>query len=581
MSLSSNIGTFTYSSFAYTQVTSDRYATPLPTPLVISTPYAPHFDHVSTLLPENITYTTYSLNPSATDTQDGPYGQSAYAALWDNYTFTTSPPFTTTVSPTPVPSSELVFPPALYNRPYVDQNTTRLPDDFIWGVAGSAWQTEGGLQHQGRGPALLDIVGTEAYPYGNDSNVANMHYFLYKQDIARLAAVGIPYYSFSISWTRVVPFGTAGSPVNTQALEHYDDVINTCLEYGITPIVTLMHVDTPLGMPLGDESCRQGFLYYAKVVMTRYADRVPIWITLNEPNFTFFYGYSAMTNILLQHADVYHWYKDVLGGTGRLSMKLANVLAVPRDLSSPADVEAALRYQDFVLGILSNPIYLGRQYPDSVLNTPGVNLTALTDEQIAYIHGTADFYALDPYTAQFASAPPTVATGGGIAGCAANTSDPLWPECASLTFIQNNGWAMGPHGDDDHTYVAPQYVRQQLGYVWNTFHPKGTGGLLITEFGFPVYGEAARAEAEDQRQDWDRSLYFQDFLSEVLKSIHEDGVRVIGALAWTFADDNEWGTYTDQYGMQMVNRTDGRFTRRYKRSIFDFVDFFHAHVSEA
>jgi beta-glucosidase/6-phospho-beta-glucosidase/beta-galactosidase len=41
-----------------------------------------------------------------------------------------------------------------------------------------------------------------------------MFYYLYKQDIERLAAIGIPYLCFSIPWTQGVPFGVAGSEVN-------------------------------------------------------------------------------------------------------------------------------------------------------------------------------------------------------------------------------------------------------------------------------------------------------------------------------------------------------------------------------
>jgi hypothetical protein len=46
-------------------------------------------------------------------------------------------------------------------------------------------------------------------------------------DIARIAAMGVPYYSFSISWSRVFPFGKGA--VNEVALKHYEDVIDTCL----------------------------------------------------------------------------------------------------------------------------------------------------------------------------------------------------------------------------------------------------------------------------------------------------------------------------------------------------------------
>ncbi|KAJ0120215.1 beta-glucosidase [Diaporthe amygdali] len=563
--------TIVYSSFAYTQMTSDRYATPLPSPVTFQSSYAPPFSNVSTLLQANITYTIYTFDRNITYNNDGVYGQSAYVALWDNYTYSTEAPFTTTVSPTPIPSSELVFPPVLHNAPQIDQNASQLPPDFVWGVAGSAWQIEGGLQLEGRGPGQLDTIGAIDNPTsGNDSNTADMNYFLYKQDIARLAALGVPYYSFSISWSRVVPFGLANSPVNTQALEHYEDVISTCLEYGVTPIVTLMHVDNPVLVSLEDETLREHFLYYAKLVMTRFADRVPVWITFNEPNLVgYFYGYTALPKILLAHADVYHWYKETLKGTGRISTKISSTLALPLDPSNPDDVEAANRYQDFQLGIMSNPLYLGQQYPEIVRNTSGVDLPALTDDEIAYVNGTCDFYALDAYISQFASPAPE-----GISACASNTSDPLFPTCATLSNTQLNGWTMGARSNA-YSYIAPQYVRQQLGYVWNTFRPSG---LMITEFGFPVYGEYARA-LEDQRHDLERSLYYQDFLAEVLKSIYEDGVNVIGSLAWSFADNNEFGSYENQYGLQTVNRTDGLLTRHYKRSIFDLVDFFSAHIS--
>lgn len=83
----------------------------------------------------------------------------------------------------------------------------------------------------GRGPSQLDTYG--ALPNIDDEAnavVADMNYYLYKQDIARLAAIGIPYYSFSISWTRIVPFGEVGSPINEPGLQHYEELIETCLQ---------------------------------------------------------------------------------------------------------------------------------------------------------------------------------------------------------------------------------------------------------------------------------------------------------------------------------------------------------------
>ncbi|KAH8659805.1 beta-glucosidase [Xylariales sp. PMI_506] len=564
--------TWSYSSFTYQQMSTNRYATPLPAPLSLPT-YAPPFSEVSTLLPANATYTTYSLDRAATTSDDGEYGQSAYAALWASITYSIDPPFTTTVLPTPVATSELVFPPNLPARPLDEDTSLQFPSDFIWGVAASAWQIEGGLQVEGRGPAVFDAIGKLGTTGANDSNLANMNYFMYKQDIARVAALGVPYYSFSISWSRVMPFGVANSPINTQALDHYEDLIDTCYKHGLIPIATLLHADNPAGIFDDLEAFPSHFLYYAKQVMTRFGSRIPIWVTINEPNLDVPYmstDWNIYSSQLRAHASVSHWYKEELGGTARITLKLANNLAVPLDPSNESHIEASLRYQDFLLGIIANPLFLGEQIPDSVLSTPGFKITALSDEDIAYVNGTADFWAFDPYVAQFASPPPE-----GIEACAANSSNPLWPTCVVTSSTQENGWLMGAQSNA-YSLIAPQYVREQFGYVWNTFKPSG---IMVTEFGFPEISDAEHT-LPVQQYDFERSMYYQNFLTETLHAIHDDGVNVIGTLAWSWIDNNEFGDYDNKYGMQTVNRADGTFERHYKRSFFDYVDFFHKYVQK-
>jgi beta-glucosidase/6-phospho-beta-glucosidase/beta-galactosidase len=508
------------------------------------------------------------LDPKATSIDDGPYGQSSFAALWGgaSLSYSDSPPFTTTVSPTAVPRSELVFPPTLPAVP-VDEGTVEdlaLPNGFVWGAASSAWQIEGGLQLEGRGPSVEDSIG--ALPSSsNSSNVNAMFYYLYKQDIERLAAIGIPYLCFSISWSRVVPFGTAGSPVNTQALEHYDDLINTAISKGITPIVTILHYDLPTSVSYSNSDFSTHYLYYAKQVMTRYGDRVPYWVSVNEPNLE--PVNNALTNILVAHANLYDWYKNELRGMGKITMKFANNLAIPLNRDSPEDVAAALRYQDYSLGIMSNPLFLGTQIPSTVLSTTGIPIDKLSKSQLKLIGGKIDFFSFDPYSAQYVAAPP-----GGVETCAADSTNPLWPVCVVTTNVDVSGWQIGDSSNVAYSFIAPQYVRAQMNYVWNTFRPSG---VLIAEYGFPKFGEYLEP-LDAQRYDLERSLYYQLFLTEVLRAVNEDKVNVIGALAWSFIETNEFGTFDAHYGLQTVNHT--TFKRTYKRSIFDYVDFFHKHT---
>ena len=91
-----------------------------------------------------------------------------------------------------------------------------------------------------------------------------------------------------------------------------------------------------------------------------------------------------------------------------------------------------------------------------------------------------------------------------------------------------------------------------------------------------MFGESTKA-MEDQLFDSPRSQYYLSFMSEILKSIHEDGVHVMGALAWSFADNWEFGDYSAQFGLQYVNRTSQE--RRYKKSFFDLVDFVAARMT--
>jgi beta-glucosidase/6-phospho-beta-glucosidase/beta-galactosidase len=127
-----------------------------------------------------------------------------------------------------VPSSELVLPPRDYFGPTDCYN---FPKDFVFGVAGSAAQIEGAVALEGRSPSLLEKLAPGNKP---KDYVTNENYFLYKQDIQRLAAMGVEYYSFTIPWTRILPFALPGTPVNQQAIDHYDDLITAVLDAGMT-----------------------------------------------------------------------------------------------------------------------------------------------------------------------------------------------------------------------------------------------------------------------------------------------------------------------------------------------------------
>jgi beta-glucosidase/6-phospho-beta-glucosidase/beta-galactosidase len=119
----------------------------------------------------------------------------------------------------------------------------------------------------------------------NTADITDNNYYMYKEDIARIAALGVKAYSFSLSWSRILPFGRG--PVNEEAIAHYNDVIDTCIEYNVIPMVTLYHWDTPLWLvdTYGgwlSENIVNDFVEYARIAYGRFGDRVKYWFTVNE-----------------------------------------------------------------------------------------------------------------------------------------------------------------------------------------------------------------------------------------------------------------------------------------------------------
>jgi beta-glucosidase/6-phospho-beta-glucosidase/beta-galactosidase len=555
-----------------------RHAIPVPSPTTSHT-YGPGYDEAYSLLGTSLSTTTWgswlpnATSISATDTDDL-YGQAAWSSLWvqaDLANYTSVGLYTTTVEPTPVPSSELVLPPRDYFGP---TDCYTFPEDFLFGVAASAAQIEGAIALEGRGPTLMEklIRGDRPTNY-----ITNENYFLYKQDLQRLAAMGVKYYSFSIPWSRILPFTVPGSPVNQEAIKHYDDLINYTLELGMVPVVTMIHFDSPLYF-LKDSNMSatpdigynnggywhpefvESFVNYGKILLTHFADRVPVWTTFNEP-LLYAFNFTGIDNVVRAHAELYHYYHDVLNGTGKVGFKLNDNFGVPKNPENATEVDAANRFNEMQLGGFGNPLCLGEQYPQSLLDTlPGAQ--PLTDEDLAYVSNTTDFFGIDPYTATVISVPAE-----GIESCAPQnlSTNPLYPYCVTQEQTNIYGWNIG-YRSESYVYITPTYLRSYLSYLWNTWRKP----VLIGEFGFPIHDEASR-DLPDQLFDSPRSAYYLSYLSETLKAIWEDGVHVMGAFAWSFMDNWEFGDYASQFGLQVVNRTSQE--RFYKKSFFDMVDF--------
>ena len=105
--------------------------------------------------------------------------------------------------------------------------------------------------------------------------------------MALLKHLGVGYYRFSISWSRVLPKGTIDK-VNLLGIKYYNKLIDTLLANGIKPAVTLYHFDLPHALQdVGgwhNPNISDIFNGYAQFCFKEFGDRVGIWLTINEPH---------------------------------------------------------------------------------------------------------------------------------------------------------------------------------------------------------------------------------------------------------------------------------------------------------
>ena len=172
-----------------------------------------------------------------------------------------------------------------------------FPLEFVIGSATAAYQIEGAVREDGRGPSIWDTFShTPGKTFNGDTgDVADDHYHRLDADLDLMQSLGLEAYRFSIAWPRIQPIGSG--PVNRPGLAFYNRLVDGLLERGIRPVATLYHWDLPQaledvgGWTNRDTSYR--FAEYAGLTVESLGDRVHTWTTLNEPWCSAYLGYGS------------------------------------------------------------------------------------------------------------------------------------------------------------------------------------------------------------------------------------------------------------------------------------------------
>lgn len=147
----------------------------------------------------------------------------------------------------------------------------KFPKGFLWGTSTSAYQVEGGIDN---------CDWSKIFPAGK----ACGHYDRYKDDFDLAKTFNQNAFRFSIEWSRIEP---EEGKFDKKEIEHYEKVLLSLKERGITPFVTLYHWPVPLwfadkGGWLNPDSSAY-FERYTRKVVERLGKYTDFWMTLNEP----------------------------------------------------------------------------------------------------------------------------------------------------------------------------------------------------------------------------------------------------------------------------------------------------------
>lgn len=490
-------------------------------------------------------------------------------------------------------------------RVEADQPSEQLAGDrgssraarFLWGVATSAYQSEGGMNAGGRlrtNWAAAEEAG-KVEPVGEAAGFWERH----REDFARCQSLGLNAFRLGLSWTRLQPTRQHGidGRVDERAAQGYADMLAACRDAGLEPIVTLHHFTHPEWMgsdPWLDPDSAQLFASFAAAALAAVNKRLsdgyghaPLhWlITINEPNMLvlnsyigsqfparggrgFLVSHRAYNMLLRAHVRAYGaihalyrregWrtprlafnnYCSDLYWSDKLLLDLVSYRerGVPRgslhnyicekcEAFSEAFATARIRMHKDV------PYYFGRVFKAFVdmvgrkTFLPSVFNPLLDEIERAPEDGFLDYIGIDYYDPFMAHLFRLPRFGDYRQG---DTSLRAW----MMNSVTSKWWDWR---------VLPQGLDFFCTYYSSDF---GGRDILIAENGMAINRERDNT-LHARRDGMTRSQFLRLHVHEVCRLVSR-GVPIVGYLHWSLFDNYEWGSYSPRFGLYSIDYTTG------------------------
>lgn len=441
--------------------------------------------------------------------------------------------------------------------------TISFPENFWWGCAESAAQTEGETENQ------RAITNWQYWYQQQPERFFNRHgpkhtrnsCSRYRQDVELMRNTGLNSFRTSISWARLLPDGKNADP---DAIDYYRDFFVTLKKNGIEPVVTLMHFDMPWLMQQQggwtERTVVNAFSDYAALCFKLFADGVKYWITFNEPVVPVEGGYlydfhypnqrdfkaaaQAAFFTQLAHAKAVNAFR-ASGQQGKIGIVLNLTPSYPR--STAAEDKRAAHISDLLFNQSFLEPSLKGHYPVELIELLKKHgqLPEYAAEDLDEIATAAvDMLGVNYYHPRRVQAKLN----------AINPEAPFMPEwffddyeMPGRRMNPYRGWEIYPQG----LYDILTNLRQNYNNI----------PCFISENGMGVENEERFIRNGIVEDDY-RITFMEDHLRYVSQAINE-GSACFGYHCWTFIDNWSWlNAYKNRYGLYRFNLPEGTISAK-------------------
>ena len=482
-----------------------------------------------------------------------------------------------------------------------------MKSGFLWGVASSGYQCEGG--YNGTGQPQNNWAGAERTGEVMTTGRATDFWNRFNEDFALCQQLGLNSFRLSVEWARVQPTMEFSEPEPTAphppepsepppfdeaAIGKYAEIIASCRQHGMEPVITLQHFTHPAW--LGTDAWLRDdtpalFAKFSEVVvdginthLVDHYDQKPIhwFVTLNEPNMLVLntylnqhfpgggeaglaVGVRAYNRLLAAHVRSYNAIHDLYAAKGwakpmvtmntfcsdaywseqmLLDLLQSRQRGISRDqiaaylLRNSKRLAAAIRAAKLPFH-LDPFVWIGRLFhhltnrfapPHANGETFAFFLKTLEDSPRAAVLDYLGIDYYDPFTGHIFRPP---------------SFHDLEFKTKSVTGHLMAGlsrkwwdWHVLPEG---------------LHFFCQYYHAEYPGlGILIAENGMALRCKMDNTLCSPRRDKITRSEFLKAHIAQVRRLVDED-VPMLGYLHWSITDNYEWGSFTPRFGLFSID----------------------------